>query len=136
MKGNILIVDDEPDICWALEHIMESMGLACHKALTAQKALDLMKAYRFRMAFLDVTLPDMQGLELARRLRNLDHGLRIVIVTGYMPVEEDPLTIESDEELFCACIYKPFIHKAIADAVKIANINDSQEDDMVSHFNP
>ena len=119
MKGNILIVDDEPDICWALEHIMVSMGLVCQKALTAQSALDLMSAYTFRIAFLDVTLPDMQGLELARRLRKMDPQLRIVIVTGYMPSEEDAVSDEMDEKLFCACIYKPFVNNAIADAVKV-----------------
>ena len=84
MNREYLIVDDEPDLCWALENLLASKGLPCQTARTAQAALDLMKTHRFQLAFLDVTLPDMNGLELARRLRKLDPFLRFVIVSGYL----------------------------------------------------
>jgi DNA-binding NtrC family response regulator len=116
MNGNILIVDDEPDICWAIEHILESRKLTCRKAFTAKGALDLMKNNSFHLAFLDVTLPDMQGLELARRLKSLDQSLSIVIVTGYMP-EIDGMLPSAGDRLFCACVYKPFMNKEILNAV-------------------
>jgi len=118
MDGDILIVDDEPDICWALEHILESRKLVCHKALTAQTALELMKSCRFRLAFLDVTLPDMQGLELARRLKSIDPALPIVIVTGYMP-EGDGGSQSVTDSLFSACVYKPFLNREILNAVDV-----------------
>jgi len=116
MNGDILIVDDEPDICWVIEHILESRKLTCRKALTAQEALDLMKYSRFRLAFLDVTLPDMQGLELARRLKSMDPTLSIVIVTGYMP-EGDGIPPSASDRLFSACVYKPFLNKEILNAI-------------------
>ena len=61
----ILIVDDEPDMCWALEHLFNNHGLSTQKALSGQEALNLMGQHRFACAFLDAKLPDMDGLELA-----------------------------------------------------------------------
>ena len=87
MNREYLIVDDEADLCWALENLLASKGLAFQTAQTAQAALDLMKDHRFHLAFLDVTLPDMNGLALARRLRQLDPSLRFVIVSGYLSKE-------------------------------------------------
>ncbi|MGA2541787.1 MAG: response regulator [Verrucomicrobiota bacterium] len=113
MNHEYLIVDDEPDLCWALENLLSSKGLPCQKAQTAQAALDLMKAHRFQLAFLDVTLPDMNGLELARRLRNLDPFLRVVIVSGYLSKEAAAMAQAQAEGLICACINKPFLHEEI-----------------------
>lgn len=113
MNREYLIVDDEPGVCWALEYLLTSKGLPCQKAQTAQAALDLMKTHRFQLVFLDVTLPDMNGLELARRLRQLDPFLRIVILSGYFPMNEAAVALVRDEGLICALINKPFLHEEI-----------------------
>ncbi|MDP3181949.1 MAG: response regulator, partial [Desulfobaccales bacterium] len=66
-KGNlILLVDDEPDMCWALEHLLHNQGFVTRTALSAREALNLMEQHHFGRAFLDAKLPDMDGLELAR----------------------------------------------------------------------
>ena len=62
----LLIVDDEPDMCWALEHILEKNGFLTKKALSGGEALSLIESERFRLIFLDAKLPDIDGLELAR----------------------------------------------------------------------
>ena len=113
MSGEYLIVDDEPDLCWALENLLTSKGLTSQKAQTAQDALDLMKTHRFQLAFLDVTLPDMNGLELAARLRKLDPLLRFVIVSGYLNNEAVAVAQTQAEGLISACISKPFLHEEI-----------------------
>src|SRR5271157_3974276 len=113
MNREYLIVDDEPGVCWALEYLLTCKGLPCQKAQTAHSALDLMKAHRFQLAFLDVTLPDMNGLELARRLRQLDPFLRIATVSGYFPMNAAAQALIRDEGLICAVINKPFLHEDI-----------------------
>ncbi len=70
--SKFLIVDDEPDMCWALHHILEKNGFAAVVGFTAQEALAQMASNGFLMAFLDAKLPDMDGLELARRIRLMD----------------------------------------------------------------
>jgi len=118
MNGEYLIVDDEPDLCWVLENLLTSKGLPCQKAQTAQAALDLMKAHRFQLAFLDVTLPDMNGLELARQLRQLDPLLRLVIVSGYVSKEAAAVAQAQAEGLICAFINKPFLHEEILSVIE------------------
>ena len=118
MSREYLIVDDEPDLCWALENLLASKGLPCQKAQTAQAALELMKTHRFQLAFLDVTLPDMDGLELARRLRKLDPLLRFVIVSGYLSKEGEAMVQAQAEGLICACINKPFLHEEILSVIE------------------
>ena len=65
----ILIVDDEPDMCWVLEHVLASRGLVTRKALGARETLKLVEQQSFACVFLDAKLPDMDGLELARGIR-------------------------------------------------------------------
>jgi DNA-binding NtrC family response regulator len=118
MSREYLIVDDEPDVCWALENLLTSKGLPCQKAQTAQAALELAKAHRFQLAFLDVTLPDMNGLKLARRLRQLDPFLRFVIVSGYLCNEAAAVAQAQAEGLVCACINKPFLHQEVLGVIE------------------
>ena len=60
-----MIVDDEPDMCWALKNILKKSGYNCEKALSGREAMRLLKSQKFHLAFLDVKLPDIEGLELA-----------------------------------------------------------------------
>lgn len=78
-----LIVDDEPDMCWALENILKNNGYFSKIAPTGQEALELVKKNRFRLAFLDAKLPDIEGLALAKQIHEIDPSVRIVIVSGY-----------------------------------------------------
>jgi DNA-binding NtrC family response regulator len=124
MNSEYLIVDDEPDLCWVLENLLTSKGLPCQIAQTAQAALDLMKGHRFRLAFLDVTLPDMNGLELARRLRKLDPLLRIVIITGYLSKEAAAAARACAKGPICAFINKPFLHEEILGVIQHLALGD------------
>ncbi len=108
-----LIVDDEPDMCWALEHLLNQQGLLSRKALNGQEALRLLEDQAFCMALVDAKLPDMDGLELARRMRELAPSMRILIVSGYF-YRHDPAIQEAIAEgLIWAFISKPFKHEEI-----------------------
>jgi len=73
----------------------------------------LMQAHRFRLALLDVTLPDMNGLNLARSLRKLDPCLHIVILSGYLSNEAAAVPLARREGLISAYFNKPFLHDKI-----------------------
>jgi DNA-binding NtrC family response regulator len=113
----ILVVDDEPEMCWILENIIRRTGLACMTALNAREAVALTKSNKFGMAFLDAKLPDIDGLELARKLRKTNAHLPIVIVSGYF-YQDDP-TIEGvlREGLIAAFVGKPFDHNEILSVI-------------------
>jgi len=109
----ILIVDDEPDMCWALEHILGKKGFVSKTALTGQDALALMGSNSFRMAFLDAKLPDMEGLELARRIREMNPATRVVMVSGYFYRDDSSVQEAFETGLIVGFISKPFLNDEI-----------------------
>ena len=117
-REQILIVDDEPDMCWALEKLLTSRGFATQKALSAQEALDLMNQHHFNRAFLDAKLPDMDGLELARRLMEISPDLRIIMVSGYFYRDDYNVQIAISQKLIGGFISKPFHQDEILKPLK------------------
>lgn len=114
----ILIVDDEPDMCWALEHLLNSQGLATRRALSAREALHLMQQDRFSRVFLDAKLPDMDGLELARRILEIAPGTRIIMVSGYFYRNDVSIQEAVSQGLIHGFISKPFLQEEILKALK------------------
>ncbi len=113
-----LIVDDEPDMCWALENILKKNGFLSKKALNGHEALALIKSGRFQAAFLDAKLPDMDGLDLARELLNIDPGIHIVMISGYFYQDDDAVQEAISEGLIKGFIGKPFDHDEILKVIK------------------
>jgi len=117
-EKKILIVDDEPNMCWSLEHLLEKNGFTVVKALSGREALASIETKRFRFAFLDAKLPDMDGLELARRIQEMDPSVYIVMVSGYF-YERDTVVQEAlAEGLISGFIAKPFMHADILRAIE------------------
>jgi len=120
-KDLFLIVDDEPDMCWALEHILKKNAFLSKRALTGQEALTLMEADRFRLAFVDAKLPDMEGLDLAKELRKIDPAIYILMVSGYFYRDDAAVQEAIAKGLINDFIGKPFDHDEILKAIEIAN---------------
>jgi CheY-like chemotaxis protein len=114
----ILIVDDEPDMGWALEHLLKNHEFVTRKALSAQEALNLMAQHRFACAFLDAKLPDMDGLELARRILEIAPGTRIIMVSGYFYRDDVSIQDAISQGLIRGFISKPFLQEEILKALQ------------------
>jgi CheY-like chemotaxis protein len=114
----ILIVDDEPDMCWALEHLLNKQGFVTRKGLSAQEGLNLMSQLQFTFAFLDAKLPDMDGLELARRIREIAPDICIVMVSGYYYQDDDSIQAAISRGLIEVFINKPFLQEEILKALQ------------------
>jgi CheY-like chemotaxis protein len=77
----ILIVEDYPDGSEMLAALLEDLGHQARIAGTAEAALAL-AAERPDVAFVDLLLPDMHGLELATQLRAISPATALVAMTG------------------------------------------------------
>jgi two-component system, chemotaxis family, CheB/CheR fusion protein len=84
-RPRIVVVEDNPDGREMLCELLSTAGFECHSADTGPSALELIDAQEPDIAILDVGLPGMDGLELARRLRqNPKHArLWLIALTGY-----------------------------------------------------
>jgi CheY-like chemotaxis protein len=115
----ILIVDDEPDMCWALEHLLNKRGYVTRTALSAQEALKLMATHCFSCAFLDAKLPDMDGLELARCIRLIAPDMRLLMVSGYFYRDDVSIQEAIAQGLIVDFISKPFLQAEILRVLEI-----------------
>lgn len=87
---NVLVVDDNRDAANTLKMLVTRLGHACRVAYDAEDALQLAQRDPPDLALLDLGLPGMDGLELARQLRDAGHHTQLVALTGYgLPQDRD-----------------------------------------------
>ncbi len=83
MRSQLLVVDDNPDICHLLKAMLEADGHEVSIATGGRVALEMCGCWHYDLAIIDIVMPDMSGLELADKL--LDLGTRkpaIILITA------------------------------------------------------
>ncbi len=83
MKPLVLIVDDEQGILTTLSHILEDEGFRTITTRSGEEALELYTRRRPAAVFLDIWLPDRDGLETLRTLRELDPDAAVIMISGH-----------------------------------------------------
>ncbi len=101
----VLVVDDEKDVCVVLSKALLSMGYSVSSACRPSDAIKLAGRKKFDLALLDINMPQMDGLSLARKLRTVCEDLGIIFVTGYGSFEH---AIEAIKLGVADFIEKPF----------------------------
>lgn len=79
----ILIVDDEPSICWGLRRLLAEEGHRVTVAASAEEGLRAAREQRPDAVFLDVRLPGMDGITALEHFRELHAELPIVVMTAF-----------------------------------------------------
>jgi len=89
-KLRILVVDDYPDALDSLSMLLQAEGHEVDTANSGTKAIERAQAFRPRVVLLDIGLPDMDGYEVAQRLRELPETQLAVLIalTGYGQPED------------------------------------------------
>jgi CheY-like chemotaxis protein len=85
--GRVLVVDDEPEVRFVLSEFLESRGFEVAAAESGAKALAIVDEVAPHVVLLDVTMPEMDGLETLKRLAALKPGLPIIMVTANADVD-------------------------------------------------
>lgn len=81
--SRILIVDDEPSICWALEQALTEDGHEVETTATAEEALTLAERMRTDVVVMDIRLPGMDGLSALETLRSRLGDVPIIMITAF-----------------------------------------------------
>jgi CheY-like chemotaxis protein len=79
------VVDDNVDAATTLHVLLRSLGHETRVAHDGMAALDIAREFRPDVILLDIGMPGLDGYEVARRLRAMNHGetFRIVAITGW-----------------------------------------------------
>jgi len=88
-QPRILVVDDDAALVANLKDVLEANGYVVDGAASGKEALALCRQNSFDFALVDIKLPDMDGMELVRRIGDIptQTGCLVVIVTGYASLE-------------------------------------------------
>lgn len=81
--AKILIVDDEPSFCELLKTLLKSHGHEALTAYTGQDALDSFMQCRPHFTLLDLRMPEMDGLEVLKKIRAIDPNAAVMILTAW-----------------------------------------------------
>ncbi|HEX5361239.1 MAG TPA: PAS domain S-box protein, partial [Fluviicoccus sp.] len=86
LRPRMLICEDNPDLAEVMAELLDAEGIACDIVHSGQLALKQLAARRYRAIVLDLTLPDMSGLDLTRQLRDDPqlHSLPVIVVSGHI----------------------------------------------------
>jgi two-component system, NtrC family, response regulator len=95
MTANILIIDDDKMICEMLSHRVKKMGYTAKHATTLRDAFDLSRRESFDVIYLDVHMPDGNGLAAIAKLRDNPAEPEIIIMTGDAGADGAELAIKS-----------------------------------------
>jgi CheY-like chemotaxis protein len=78
----ILIVDDEPDVCMSFQTVLEDAGFECVSYTDSVKALQEFRPDYYDLILLDIQMPILGGLELCKRIIELDNTPHVIFVTA------------------------------------------------------
>jgi two-component system response regulator AtoC len=105
-SAKVLVIDDEHMIRWSIEQTLRAAG---HQVVSAESAASgkvLVREFQPDIVFLDLRLPDQDGLAVLKEMRR-EHGrkLRVIVMTAF---GEGNTTAEAMKLGACAYLQKPF----------------------------
>jgi DNA-binding NtrC family response regulator len=117
VASKILIVDDEPFNLDLLEQELAELGYETERANNGAQALQKIARATPALVLLDYQMPDMNGIEVLRNVRQTDQDLPIVLITAHGSIERAVEAVKAGADDF---ITKPFDPEHLAVVVKKA----------------
>jgi DNA-binding NtrC family response regulator len=114
-KAKILVVDDEKDICMALNIILTKEGYSVKEAYNGEQALELIKRENFDIIMTDIKMEKMDGFEVLKQARQISPESTVVMMTAFASVLS---AVEAMRAGATDYITKPFINDEIRLTVK------------------
>jgi PAS domain S-box-containing protein len=116
LRQKILLVDDEPALTASLGKLLERLNYQVTTSNAARAAVELFRSTpaQFDLVITDLTMPEMNGLELARQLRAIRPDLPVIMVSGFSPeLNQENLRAAG----ICELLEKPIVLPALTGAL-------------------
>lgn len=114
---HVLVVDDEPLVRSLVRRLLERRGYSVEEASDGRAGLTALERGAFDVVLLDVTMPDLDGAEVVRRVRATGSKIPIVLSSGYMAVSAENAL---DRSMIQAFLPKPFSPADLVGAIERA----------------
>lgn len=119
-NGTVLVVDDELDVCWALQTLLRRNGFTVVTVGGGAEALRWVQqpTPACRLILLDAKLADIEGVELARRIRTETVCTApVILVSGYFYKDDSIVQDNLRTGLIAAFVSKPVHHDELLKAI-------------------
>jgi len=125
-KGKILIVDDQLGIRLLLNEVLKKEGYQTYQAENGQLALELAGTHSPDLVLLDIKIPGIDGIEILKRMKEINPSIRVIIMTAY---GEREVINEAKELGALTHITKPFDIEELVKKVQ-ENLSDKIFEEM------
>jgi DNA-binding response OmpR family regulator len=115
MKKNVLIIDDEEDICFLLGKMLREKGFTVNVAHSLAEGIEKLTALKPEILFLDIHLPDGSGLDKVFTIRSFFPQMKIIMMSAYDSSKERGAADEEGADVF---IGKPLSNELITQTLK------------------
>lgn len=105
IKGKVLVVDDEKIICHTIRIGLQKHSYQVVTTQSAKEALEKIKNEDFDVVLADIRMPEMDGIQMLKTIREIDLRLPVIFITGYPSVGTSAEALELGA---AAYISKPF----------------------------
>jgi DNA-binding NtrC family response regulator len=114
-----LVVDADEAVRRSAHHLLGCQGASVETARDAHEAIALMRQAPYSAALVDIRLPDLDGYEAFKRLRDVQPNVPVILMTGF---GWDPThsIVKARQEGLQTVLYKPFRADRLMDAVEQA----------------
>jgi len=110
----ILVIDDEPSICTGCKMILSEKGYEVDLSFSGQDGLAKIAKNSFDLVLLDIRLPDINGIEILKKIKEKKTNVCVIIMTGHGTVEN---AVEAMKNGAFDFITKPFNEKELSKSV-------------------
>jgi len=118
----ILVVDDEESVGIGMSEILKDDGFEAAYVINGREAVRAVTENPFNLVFMDIIMPDMNGLETFREIKRIRPETRVILFTGYFRDAEDVILQGVKEGMIDEFIRKPyFADEIIRSARKYAS---------------
>ena len=114
-KARILCVDDEEVILGSFRKILVLDGYAVDTVESGKEAIGLVQTHNYDFVFTDLKMPEMDGVEVTKSVKNIRPDIDVVIITGYATVET---AVETMKHGAMDYVQKPFTEEELLSFVK------------------
>lgn len=79
----ILVVDDEENVCFVLDQLLSAEGYKVTSAQTGERAMERYSAVHYPLVIVDIRLPGMSGLQLLEQIKQVNPDAQVIVITGH-----------------------------------------------------
>lgn len=110
----VLVCDDDPAVCELIAAILSDAGYEVKEEYDGMTALEDLRNGRYDIMILDYLLGETNGLDILQKACQLDHEVRIIMISGY---KSDDLPKRAKELGASGFLSKPFLMQELLNAV-------------------